>query len=148
MNRSSGIVLVLTESYYLLIVFGSGVLLLFIQSSQPRLSPSVRAGSAHRFVCCTLPTGVISKGNTVSTQCYFIQDVFFFFRKYTSMHKRLKTILTLTICHAEKQIINHVSLSIKAWECEIQIYLFDNTKQGLGRETSSILRQQRTKASK
>lgn len=68
------------ESYYLLIVFGSGVLLLFIQSSQPRLSPRVRAGSAHRFVCCTLPAGVISEGNTVllySGCCW----CFVFFRK-------------------------------------------------------------------
>lgn len=103
------------ESYYLLIVFGSGVLLLFIQSSQPRLSPRVRAGSAHRFVCCTLPAGVISEGNTVllySGCCWCL----FFSGNKVLCHKRLKTILTVTICHAVKQRTNHVSLSSKAWE--------------------------------
>lgn len=60
------------KSYYLLIVFGSGVLLLSIQSGQPCLSPRIRAGTAQWLVCRTLPTGVIPKSNTFSTQCYFI----------------------------------------------------------------------------
>lgn len=49
----------------LLVVFGGGVLLLFVHSSQPRLSPGVGAGAAKWFVCCALPTGIVPKSNTM-----------------------------------------------------------------------------------
>lgn len=71
-----------SESYYLLIVFGSGVLFLFIQSSQPRLPPCIRAGVAQGFVCCTLSTEVISRGNTDHSHCtvlLYLGCCFFFF---------------------------------------------------------------------
>lgn len=57
-------------SAYLLVVFGGGVLLLSVQSGEPRLSPRVRAGAAHRFVRGALPTRVVPESKTFSKHCY------------------------------------------------------------------------------
>lgn len=56
------------KSYYLLIVFGSGVLFLFIQCSQPCLPACVWAGAAQWLVCSTLSNGIKSRGNTALSQ--------------------------------------------------------------------------------
>lgn len=91
---------------YLLVVFGCGVLLLFIHSSQPRFSPGVGAGAAQRLVCCTLSTGIVSKNNTMllNLACFCCCFCVLYYR---GGEKRW--ILTLTICHAEKQRRNRVS---------------------------------------
>lgn len=66
---------------YLLVVFGCGVLFLFIHSSQPRVSPGVGAGAAQWLVCCTLSTGIVSKNNTMlfNLACVFFVVVVFVF---------------------------------------------------------------------
>lgn len=145
--------------YYLLVVFGCGVLFLFIHSSQPRFSPGVGAGAAQWLVCCTLSAGIVSKYNTMllNLACVFL---FLFLCSIGRERGKKRWILTLTICHAEKQRRNRVSsiaqqhsmrtkLCEKPFCCgEIQIYLLDKMKQRLGSEISPILRQKRTKTSK
>lgn len=121
-----GNVLVLKPSkcFYLLIIFGSGVLFLSVQSSQSRLSPCIRAGTAQWFVCCALPTGVVSGGNTdqirsVHCAALFRALIYLFeeMQQYDTGEERgekkaeqQSLILTLTVCHAETQRRSHVSV--------------------------------------
>lgn len=111
------------KSYYLLIVFGSGVLFLFIQCSQPCLSACVWAGAAQWLVCSTLSNGIKSRGNTALSQSarQLYLQCFFPLTCYSSVIQKKKSPnLTLTLCHAEKQGIRHVSLtsSMETSHCE------------------------------
>lgn len=80
------------KSYYLLIVFGSGVLFLFIQCSQPCLSARVWAGAAQWLVCSTLSNGIKSRGNTALSQSarQLYLQCFFFLLPLTVLKYRRK----------------------------------------------------------
>lgn len=60
---------------YLLVVFGGGVLLLPVGRSQPRLSPRVGAGAAHRPVCRAVPAGLVSAWDTVRPEVRFQENM-------------------------------------------------------------------------
>lgn len=90
---------------YLLVVFGCGVLFLFVHSSQPCFSPGIGAGAAQRFVCCTLATGIVSKNNTTLlnlARVFFV--VVFVFSTTGDEKKKMNAYLdNLSCCKAKKK---------------------------------------------